>query len=145
MTGEAPPFLDLLGPLAAMVIAPYAETRSMAEELRRVERLARLLVQEHAPRPPGRSVDVAVPNVLGDPRAYRARLCLFHVAEHPGASNRAVADGIGLSHHGQISTLLGRLERLGLLAKRAGGAGHVNEWWITPHGELVSEALRDMY
>jgi AcrR family transcriptional regulator len=145
VTGEAPPFLDLLGPLAAMVITPYVGTRPIAEELRRVERLARSLAQEHAPRPPDRVSGMEVPKVLGDPRGHRARLCLFYVAEHPGASNRAAADGIGLSHHGQISTLLGRLEHLGLLAKRAGGAGHVNEWWITPHGEQVAEALRDMY
>jgi AcrR family transcriptional regulator len=145
VTGEAPPFMDLLGSLADLVIAPYVDPRMVAEETRKAEQLAQSISRERAARSSRRHTDVPVPNALRSPRAYRARLCLFHVADHPGVSNRAVADNIGVSHYGQISTLLGRLERLGLLTKRAGGAGRTNAWWVTPEGEQVAEALRDMY
>ncbi len=141
VTGQAPPFLDLLGSLAALVIAPYVDPQSLVEETARAERLAQTIAQESAL--PRRS-DVPIPNALRAPSAHRARLCLLYVDEHPGASNRAVADGIEISHHGQTSALLARLELLGLLVKRAGGAGRSNEWWLTPRGKLIAEALRDL-
>ena len=37
--------------------------------------------------------------------------------------------------------LLARLARGGLLRKHAGGAGRPNQWWLTPQGEQIAQAL----
>jgi TetR/AcrR family transcriptional regulator len=141
IVGEAPPFLDMLGSLAALVIAPYVDGQSLEEQTSRAEQLAQINSEQYASR---QRSSVSIPNALRVPGAYRARDCLVYVAEHPGASNRAIADGIGITHHGQMSTLLGRLEREGLLAKHAAGAGRQNAWWLTSEGKLISDALRAM-
>jgi hypothetical protein len=105
ITGEAPPFLDMLGSLTALVIPPYVDGQPRVEQISRAEQLAQ--VSSEASR---RQSVVSIPDTLRVPGAYRARDSLLYVAEHPGASNRAIADGIGITHHG-MSTLLGRPER----------------------------------
>ena len=52
---------------------------------------------------------------------YRTALVLEEVAEHPGVSNRVVAERAGISDQGQVSKLLARLEHLGLLANTGAG------------------------
>jgi DNA-binding MarR family transcriptional regulator len=63
------------------------------------------------------------------------------IAVNPGANNKQIADGIEVPHFGQVSELLARLARSGLLRKHAGGAGRSNQWWLTPHGEQIAQAL----
>ena len=79
---------------------------------------------------------------------YRTSRVLEGVAElegrGSGPSNREVADYAGIDDPGQVSKLLRRLERLGLLAN--GGPGHLkgepNAWQLTGKGELVSKSIR---
>jgi AcrR family transcriptional regulator len=141
VTGEAPPFFNLLGALAALVIGPYVDRQSLGEQISRAEQLAQISSEQHASQ---QQSAMSIPNALRAPGAYRARDCLLYVAKYPGASNRAVADGIGITHHGQMSTLLGRLEREGLLTKHAAGPGRHNAWWPTPEGKRISDALSAM-
>jgi AcrR family transcriptional regulator len=141
VTGEVPPFLEMLGALAGLVIRPYVDRQSLAEQISRAKQLAKVSSEQHASR---RQSVVSIPNALRAPGAYRARDCLLYVAEHPGVSNRAIADGIEITHHGQMSTVLGRLEREGLLTKHAARAGRHNAWWPTSEGKLISDALRAM-
>ena len=65
------------------------------------------------------------------------------VAEHPGASNRLVADRAEITDQGQVSKLLARLERLKLM--RNTGEGHTkgerNAWRLTALGEEVTRRL----
>jgi DNA-binding MarR family transcriptional regulator len=75
---------------------------------------------------------------------YRTARVLGEIAEHPGSSNRQVADRVGISDQGQISKLLARLERLGLI-EQAGGEparGGPNAWALTPTGRQVAEGIR---
>ena len=55
-----------------------------------------------------------------------------------------VADYAGIHDQGQVSKLLARLQRLGLIANA--GDGHVrgepNAWSLTPLGEQVAQRLR---
>ena len=44
---------------------------------------------------------------------YRTVRVLMATAEHPGASNRLIADTPEITDQGQISKLLGRLQRAG--------------------------------
>jgi AcrR family transcriptional regulator len=53
---------------------------------------------------------------------YRTARVLEAVGENPGASNRTVGEQAGIYDQGQVSKLLARLERLGLLQNT--GVGH---------------------
>jgi DNA-binding IclR family transcriptional regulator len=76
---------------------------------------------------------------------YRTVRVLMAVAAHPGSSNRAVADGAGIKDQGQISKLLHRLERLGLIGNDGAGRlpGGPNAWRLTERGAQIERAIRE--
>jgi AcrR family transcriptional regulator len=137
--GDAPPFIGLLGELAAMVVAPYFGIDAASTEMARGNARAQLLEPKVSKRRGERLV--SIPKGLRHGKAARRRLCLAFVAENPGASNKAIAAGIDLPHLGQTSTALARLEELGLLSKLAGRPGRPNAWSLSPEGEQVARAL----
>lgn len=139
VAGSAPPFISLLGELAGMVVAPYLGVMAAKREIARGDLRADELLRQASPRPSQERV--SIPKEVRHARADRLRLCLAYIAENPGVSNQAIASGIDLSHLGQTSTALSRLNKVGLLRKQAGGAGLPNAWWLTPHGEQVVRAL----
>jgi hypothetical protein len=69
---------------------------------------------------------------------------LMAVAARPGASNRAVGEGSGISDQGQISKLLARLCALGLVDNTGEGhpRGAPNAWRLTARGAEVEGAIR---
>jgi AcrR family transcriptional regulator len=141
---EHPPLIDLLGPLMGVLAAASSQEPGVAIEVRRGAELARAL----RPKGPAKSAlaaadtdDEALPGPLRDPRSFRARQCVVYIAAHPGASNRQIGDGIGLDHRGQVSALLQRLSRLGLLSKTAGRPGQANSWRPTHRGQQVARLL----
>jgi AcrR family transcriptional regulator len=132
------PFTALLGPLMSMVVLPYLGARVAAAELTR-----------KPPAPPrrGRSGRRARKDPLEglDMRlTYRTVRVLTFIGEHPGASNRAVAEGSGIADQGQISKLLNRLERLDLVRNLGYGQlrGAANAWYLTDRGVQVERATR---
>jgi hypothetical protein len=52
-----------------------------------------------------------------------------------------VASAIGVRSHAQISMLLGRLARDGLLIKRQGAPGHPNAWLLSLAGHRLARML----
>jgi hypothetical protein len=73
---------------------------------------------------------------------YRTVRVLGAIAARPGAYNRDVAEGAGISDQGQISKLLARLQGVGLIRNTGNGApvGGRNAWRITTLGsELVRQ------
>jgi AcrR family transcriptional regulator len=131
------PLTDLLGQLMALIALPCLGARAAGEELAR-------------PAPefpaPARAADAREANRrilerLNMRLTYRTVRCLFFIAEHPGASNRAVALGAEISDEGQTSRLLMRLAGLDLLVRTCPGPGKPNSWRLTAHGEEVLEAL----
>ncbi|HTC60831.1 MAG TPA: TetR/AcrR family transcriptional regulator [Solirubrobacteraceae bacterium] len=137
------PSIALLEPIMGLTCAPYLDACALQLETRRAGALAREILSRY-PRERRCAPDVVteVPGALSDPRAHRARGCMLYVASHPGASNRQIADGVGMGpRHDQISRLLARLATMGLLAKRPGAPGHSNSWSVTEHGIQVSRAL----
>jgi len=139
LNGGAPPFIALLGPLAEVVIAPYFGPSVAARAARRGRERACELLAEQSPAPS--SQDVEVPEMLRHASSHRMRACLEYLDGTPHASNGAVAENIGISHSGQISMLLNRLYRGGLLLKECGGAGRPNAWRLSPYGAEVLAAL----
>ncbi|MGH2853239.1 MAG: TetR/AcrR family transcriptional regulator [Solirubrobacteraceae bacterium] len=140
LRGERRPLAGLLGELMAMIVLPY---RGPAAARRENTRPA---PPSDAPRKP---VQAAPP--AGDPLegirmrlTYRTARVLEGVAERPGASNRMVGEYAGVIDPGQISKLLARLERVGLLANTGLGhsRGEPNAWTLTPRGEQVAQSIR---
>lgn len=74
---------------------------------------------------------------------YRTVRVLDCIAQQPGINNRVVAVRAGVHDQGQISKLLARLERLGLLANDGEGhaQGEPNAWRLTPLGERVTHSI----
>jgi len=142
VTGEAPPFIDLLGQLVGLVVCPYLEPHDVVTEIKRGEALAQSIAEKHVSSSSPPPATVQLPAGLRNPGAFRARSCVTFIAANPGASNKQIAAGIGMSHLGQVSELLARLARGGLLRKHAGGAGRPNQWWLTPYGKELAQALK---
>jgi hypothetical protein len=138
-TGSPRPLIELLGPLMGFLAAQYLPSRAVAAEIERGEELARKIqaATAHTTRE-----HVAIPPVLSNPNAHRARRCILFLADHPQVSNREIASGIGVEHDSQVSKLLSCLLNEGLVAKHSAGAGRRNAWWLTSHGEEISRVLR---
>jgi DNA-binding IclR family transcriptional regulator len=74
---------------------------------------------------------------------YRTARVLNAVAQHPGASNRLIGEHADIYDQGQVSKLLARLKRLGLLQNTGSGQakGEPNAWRLTKLGERVTQQL----
>jgi AcrR family transcriptional regulator len=132
---DGDPFVELLNPLMAIIVLPYLGPPTAEQEL------ARPTPETH--RLPARPVRSPLED-LEMRITQRTLQVITAVAEHPGASNREVADRAGISDEGQISKLLARLARLGLVANDGAGQakGEPNAWTLTAKGQQVEEATR---
>jgi AcrR family transcriptional regulator/DNA-binding MarR family transcriptional regulator len=133
------PLTDLLGPLMAMIVMPYLGARIAKSELDRPA--------ARSTRRPRRPVGDARPlESLGVRLTYRTMRVLSAMANHPGASNREIAQGSGIVDQGQVSKLLSRLAGLGLAENRAGDGrlGAANEWHLTALGARLEQASRPL-
>ncbi len=149
------PLLDLLGPLMGLAIAPYLGLGAARREVALGDALAARTKAVRAARDAAAGNDaaaadvvgghlmleLALPGMLGNPSAHRARGCVLYLAEHPGASNREIAQGIGVRGKEQISKLLARLADQDLVAKSSAGKGLANAWLLTTHGERAVAVL----
>jgi AcrR family transcriptional regulator len=140
LIGGAPPFVALLGPLVEVVVALYLGPSAAAQVARQGRERARAVLDENADTPKRRRVE-EVPKLLRRANSHRMRMCVRYLAAHSDSSNTEVGAGIGISHPGQLSVLLGRLHEAGLLEKEAGGAGRPNAWRLSPFGADVERAL----
>ena len=75
---------------------------------------------------------------------HRTVRVLMAIAERSGASNREIAERSGIVDQGQISKLLTRLARLGLVENTGDGQekGASNAWRLTARGAQVVRATR---
>jgi DNA-binding MarR family transcriptional regulator len=143
---EHQPLVGLLGELMGMIVLPY-----LGPGAARRERARPVPV-----RPAGARGGLVVAGasaaarIVSDPLegvemrlTYRTARVLEGVAGLPGASNRQVARRAGISDQGQVSKLLARLERLGLLVNASEGhaKGEPNAWSLTPRGERVTQGI----
>jgi DNA-binding MarR family transcriptional regulator len=74
---------------------------------------------------------------------YRTLVVLSAIATHPHASNRKIAETAGVHDQGQISKLLARLEKLGLIHNSGNGQAHgePNAWTLTARGHEIENTL----
>jgi AcrR family transcriptional regulator len=137
------PLLELCGPLMATIVLPYLGPAAARHELDRpVPEPAQPAPSERAAAPPVNPLD-GLPMRL----TYRTICVLRAIATEPGASNRQVGSMSGIVDQGQISKLLARLRRLGLIdneAPRASERGTPNKWTLTERGASIERATRGM-
>jgi AcrR family transcriptional regulator len=141
LSGRREPMIELLGPLMSFIASLYLDARHAEAEHERSNVLTRAMLASRGPRGGVEGKRPAIPAMLRDPRAHRARQCLLHLAEHPGASNWQVATATGISRQSQVSRLLARLEGQGLVRKREGLLGRPNAWSLTRLGAHAAREL----
>jgi DNA-binding MarR family transcriptional regulator len=131
------PLVELTNPLMSMIVLPYAGRATARRELKRP-----------TPSPAARRTDS--PSLLdpfkdaGMRLTYRTVRVLMAIAEYPGASNRLIAERAEIRDQGQISKLLARLERSGMVSNTGlgPGTGAPNAWTLTPSGGQVITSVR---
>jgi hypothetical protein len=133
----------LLGELTGIVVLPYLGGAAARREQTRPLPQGPVDVSSYERRPVGGGGDPLcdVPMRL----TYRTARVLEGIGGHPGSSNRQAGDYAGVSDPGQISKLLARLQRLGLLANTGSGTrvkGERNVWTLTLKGEQVAQSIR---
>ncbi len=129
-------FVEMTGPLMCMIVLPYLGPTAARREL---ERQVSHVSGDDPPR--------SASNPLRDLRmrvTYRTVRVLTAIAASPGSSNRSVGEAAGISDQGQISKLLARLTRLGLLENAIDSAcdrGGPNAWTLTAKGREVERSV----
>jgi AcrR family transcriptional regulator len=139
--------IELLNPLMAMIVLPYLGPAVAQKEL--VHQVSELTVTPGTTR---RANGTSSPTTRGRSPlkglamrlTYRTLRVLTAISEQPGANNREVALHAEVADQGQISKLLARLERLGLIENTGEGqpSGEPNAWQLTSRGEEVLNASR---
>ncbi len=128
----------LVGDLTGMIVLPYLGASAAHREQQRP-------AGTPAPLTKARSAASRATDPLDGVAmrfTYRTVRILEGSDEHPGASNRALADLAGIHDQGQVSKLLSRLERLGLVTNHGGHSkGEPNAWSLTLKGKQLVHGL----
>ena len=136
IAGEARSIGELSRPLMYMVVLPYLGQGAARRELSRrdAERSSGRVRAERRP---------LVSSGFGFRMTYRTMRVLVAIGERPGLSNLEVAERAGVLDQGQISKLLARLGRLGLVENTGEGAsrGAANAWRLTREGMDLRRAV----
>jgi len=129
------PLAELTGQLMALIVHPYLGSVAARRELERTTVMLQPLVAHRLPADPFKDLPIRL--------TYRTALVLTSIARSPGASNRQVATASGISDAGQISRLLSRLHRHGLVQDLRVGPieGMARAWSLTERGVDVLLAI----
>ncbi|HTD10133.1 MAG TPA: hypothetical protein VK680_14705, partial [Solirubrobacteraceae bacterium] len=160
LNGSRESFVELLGPCMYLIVLPYLGVARARAELRRAPPIRREPAIQRDPavqrepavqvcpsaddrrprtEPSHRTEPLRDTNLRLTHRTVRA---LDTISGRPGASNRTVAEESGIKDQGQVSKLLWRLERFGLIENRGLGRdrGASNAWHITTRGLEILRA-----
>jgi hypothetical protein len=137
LTSSEPPeqLLEMLNPLMSIIVLPYLGTVAARKELGwKLPKPSSDNGARGAPEDPLKGLDMRI--------TYRTMRVLAAVASQPGSSNRTIARAAGIDDQGQISRLLMRLRKLGLLENNGHPAkGEANAWYLTVKGRKVDALL----
>jgi AcrR family transcriptional regulator/DNA-binding MarR family transcriptional regulator len=130
--------IELTNPLMSTIVLPYGGAAAAGRELERPVPVAKIVRgSNRASEDLLKGLDMRL--------TYRTMRVLAAVAANPGGSNRVVANAAGIVDQGQISKLLMRLAKFGLLENSRKGAatkGEPNAWSLTAKGERLEQSLR---
>jgi AcrR family transcriptional regulator len=129
---EATTMLELTSPLMSVIVLPYHGAAAASIELN--QPIAAPTASRDRPNDPVRALGVRL--------TYRTMRVLIAIGEQPGASNRQVGRGAGVEDPGQISKLLARLCRHGLIVNKAPSVkGEANAWELTRKGAEIQSMI----
>ncbi len=133
LAGDPRPLVELTGPLMALIVHPYLGSAAAERELERTTHVAPILASRLA-ADPFKDLPIRL--------TYRTACVLSSIAQSPGASNKQVAEASGIADPGQISRLLTRLRRNGLIQDNGIGPtkGMARAWSLTERGEDILQA-----
>ncbi len=135
---DGEPLVALLNSLMSMIVLPYLGAAVARRELDRP-----------APKLDSRSHESS--QLAADPfkaagmrLTYRTVRALMAIVDNPGASNRLIGQSAGIDDQGQISKLLSRLQRIGLISNEGLGPGQgaPNAWRLSEKGWNVVNSVR---
>jgi AcrR family transcriptional regulator len=129
--------VELANPLMAMIVQPYLGSAAARKEFDRA--LPAMDAERDGSAPASEDALIGLNMRL----TYRTMRVINAVAAHPGGSNRVIARAADIGDQGQISKLLMRLRKLGLVENRAVPVkGEPNAWFLSANGERVERLLR---
>jgi AcrR family transcriptional regulator len=127
----------LTGYLMSIVVLPYLGAAAARREARREPpKIARATTMHSSGEDPLRGLDMRL--------TYRTVRVLLAIGAHPRASNRQIAEVAEVSDQGQMSKLLTRLQRLGLVYNQTTASndrGEPNAWTLTSRGQDVEQTI----
>jgi AcrR family transcriptional regulator len=143
-TKHSESLVSLLGELMSLIVLPYQGPAAARREQHR-SLPAQPSLEHPAARGDAHGSFVQDDPLRGVPMrlTYRTARVLQAIATNPGASNRVIGEHADIHDQGQISKLLGRLQRLGLTANTGMGQakGEPNAWSLTALGVRVAAHL----
>ena len=134
VSDDARPLIELTSPLMGIIVLPYQGPSAARKEIERPTPQTTIETQRTTSDP-----------LRGLPMrlTYRTIRVLVAIAEQPGCSNRQIGHASGMQDQGQISKLLARLQRLGLIQNT--GEGHTkgapNAWTLTTTGTEIQHTI----
>jgi AcrR family transcriptional regulator/DNA-binding MarR family transcriptional regulator len=140
---RARPLLELAGPLMSTFVLPYLGPAAARRELTRP--VSHDMPAAHnGSSAKGGMLPVDPFKAAGMRLTYRTVRVLMAIADRDGASNREIGDAAGVGDQGQISKLLHRLERAGLIENTGLDAsrGMPNAWAATEQGRRLTDSIR---
>ncbi|HEX5308419.1 MAG TPA: TetR family transcriptional regulator [Solirubrobacteraceae bacterium] len=131
------PLLALANSLMGMIVLPYLGASAAKRELN-------MPVEAPASDEGGAPFVRNHFKESGMRMTYRTVCVLLAIGDHAEASNRAIGRSAGVPDQGQISKLLSRLQRVGLIenAYTNPGRGAANAWRLTEKGRRLTENIR---
>jgi len=134
---DRPSLIAMLNPLMSMIVQPYRGSSAAKRERERPKPSSRprtagvLSASARVGRDPFKGLSIRL--------TYRTARVLEMIDAQPGASNRQVGEAAGVHDQGQISRLLHRLQRNGLIANQGGdqAKGGANAWRLTERGRAI--------
>lgn len=135
------PLSELAGPLMSMLVLPYLGSAAARREMARP---APAPAKSRPESPGGAMPQKDLFKAAGMRLTYRTMRVLDAIAEHPGGSNREIANHAELNDQGQTSKLLARLERVGMILNNSPGQanGEANAWTLTQAGLRLTDSIR---
>jgi AcrR family transcriptional regulator len=136
-TSGRSPLVGLVNPLMSMIVLPYLGPVTARKEVSRSLPLTKG-ANGHAPVPasdPFKGLPIRI--------TFRTVRVLATIGSRPDASNREIGQDAGVTDQGQMSKLLRRLEKAGLIENHGEGQvrGEANAWQLTAQGRGVLHAV----
>jgi AcrR family transcriptional regulator/DNA-binding MarR family transcriptional regulator len=141
-TSHKEPLIGLLNPLMSMIVLPYLGTSAARREAHQPPAHPTTVPSPHSGLPTAAAANPL--SELGIRLTYRTILTLRAIAAQPNSSNKTIAEAAGITDQGQISKLLTRLQKFGLIHNTGTGAalrGDPNAWTLTPTGQQIHQEI----